>query len=33
MNEEHVYIIFAADTDCTTDPYALDAYGAANSMV
>ncbi len=27
----NIYIIFAADTDCTTDAYALDAYAAANS--
>lgn len=26
-----VYIIFAADTNCTSDAYALDAYAAANS--
>ena len=29
--KNNVYIIFAADTDCTTDAYALDAYAAANS--
>lgn len=28
---KNVFIIFAADTDCTTDAYALDAYAAANS--
>ena len=27
----NVYIIFAADTDNTTDAYALDAYAVANS--
>ena len=30
--QNHVYIIFAADADCTTDAYALDAYAAANSF-
>ena len=29
--KNNIYIIFAADTDCTTDAYALDAYAAANS--
>lgn len=29
--KNNVYIIFAADTDCPTDAYALDAYAAANS--
>jgi len=33
MNKENnVYIIFAADTNCTTDPYALDAYACASSF-
>ena len=26
-----VYIIFAADTDCTSNEFDLDAYAAANS--
>lgn len=33
--QNHVYIIFAvfaADANCTTDAYALDAYAAANSF-
>ena len=29
--KENIYIIFAADKDCTADEYQLDAYAAANS--
>lgn len=28
---KYVYIIFAADKDCTADEYALDAHAVANS--
>ena len=31
--KNNVYIIFAADTDCTTDAYDLNAYAAANSYI